>query len=305
MSYREEERRKAVLMREEVFRDPGDGVFFKKKRDFVLQEASLNLWAGIREDAIDYFEQNNILWWMGENTNEPTGHLLSSQVACVNHLYAIRQRKDIASAILKNVNREIQEATMVDDGYVEFEVIGRNNYLNERSHSRGANSTSVDAAMVGKKTDGTKVLVLIEWKYTEEYRTESKYIPARSIIYDPLIHADESPFSVANSEILYYEPFYQLMRQTLLGWKMVQHNEYSCDEFIHLHIIPEDNDELKKRMTSPGLSGQDISDAWKSALKQPQRYRIVSPEDFLQPGRNCSDTRSLMSYLEERYWRRG
>ena len=58
-------------------------------------------------------------------------------------------------------------------------VIGKDNYLNERSHSRGANSASVDAAMVGKKADGANVLVLIEWKYTEDYSPESKYIPAR------------------------------------------------------------------------------------------------------------------------------
>jgi len=59
MSYREDERKKAIEIRDEVFRDPGAGVFSKKERDFVLQDPTLNLWAGIREDVIKYFERNN------------------------------------------------------------------------------------------------------------------------------------------------------------------------------------------------------------------------------------------------------
>ncbi|OEU80443.1 MAG: hypothetical protein BA865_04050 [Desulfobacterales bacterium S5133MH4] len=53
---------------------------------------------------MDYFERNHITWWMGDKKNEPTGHLLSSQVACINHLYFARQRKDVATAILKSVD---------------------------------------------------------------------------------------------------------------------------------------------------------------------------------------------------------
>ena len=92
MRYREEERKKAMKIREALFRDPGAGIFYKKERDFVLKDPTLNLWAGIRDDAINYFSRNNIIWWMGDEKSEPTGHLLSSQVACLNHLYFIRQR---------------------------------------------------------------------------------------------------------------------------------------------------------------------------------------------------------------------
>jgi len=127
MSYRENERKKAIEIREALFRDPGDGIFFKKEREFVLKDPTLNLWAGIRDDAIDYFERNKIAWWMGDQENEPTGHLLSSQVACINHLYFPRQRKDTATAILKNISEKIEEAVIVDDGYVEFEAVGKIN----------------------------------------------------------------------------------------------------------------------------------------------------------------------------------
>lgn len=302
MSYRDNERKKAIEIRDALFRDPGSGLFYNKERDFVLQDPSLNLWAGIRDDVIDYFDRNKIAWWKGNNENEPTGHLLSSQVACINHLYFARQRCDVATALLKGVSGKIIEAVKMDDGYVEFEMIGNGNYLGERSHTRGANCTSVDAAMVGKKQDGSNILVLIEWKYTEEYREENKYIPERSNVYDPLLSDTECPIKIDNYESLYYEPFYQLMRQTLLGWKMVQAGEYECGEYIHLHVIPEKNLELKERVTSPGLTGATMSDAWISVLKEPYRYKVISPENYLKPVTKCPDTNSILSYLRKRYW---
>ena len=149
MSYRENERKKAIEIREALFRDPGAGIFYRRERDFVLKDPTLNLWAGIRDDVIQYFERNSIAWWMGDEKNEPTGHLLSSQVACINHLYFLRQRKDLATAILQNVSDKIEEAVRLDGGYIEFEVIGKVNYLGEKSHTRGANSTSIDAIMMG------------------------------------------------------------------------------------------------------------------------------------------------------------
>ncbi len=136
MSYREDQRRKATAMRDALFRDSGAGLFFKKERAFVLHDARLNLWAGIRDDATEYFKGNSIAWWMGDENTEPTGHLLSSQVACLNHLYFVRQRKDAATAILKSICGRIDQAVTVDNGFVEFEVIGKDNHLNERSHTR-------------------------------------------------------------------------------------------------------------------------------------------------------------------------
>jgi hypothetical protein len=302
MSYRENERKKAVAFREALFRDPGAGIFSKKERDFVLQEPVLNLWAGIRDDVIRYFDENHVAWWMGKKKNEPTGHLLSSQVSCINHLYFARQRKDVATAILQNVSGEIREAVKVDGGYVEFEAIGGNNYLGEKSHTRGANSTSIDAIMVGKKNDRSNILILIEWKYTEEYREENKYIPARYHVYNELLKENGCPIDTTDYESLYYEPFYQLMRQTLLGWKMAQAGEYKCDEYIHVHVIPEDNVELRDRITSPRLKGDTMSDAWKFVLREPGRYKVIPPEEFIEPAFICSDTKSIKTYLEKRYW---
>ena len=304
MSFRENERAKAIAMRDAMFRDPGGGFIRGKDRDFALKDSKLNLWAGIREDAIDYFTRNAIPWWMGSEGSEPTGHLLSSQVACVNHLYSLRQRRDAATAVLKAVSENIVEAVTVEDGSVAFEVVGADNYLNEKSHTRGANATSVDAVMVGRKRSGSNLLVLIEWKYTEDYAEECKYIPARSDLYDRLLAEDDCPIVAEDYEALYFEPFYQLMRQTLLGWKMVQHEEYGCDDYIHLHVIPAGNRELRDRITSPGLrsKGDTMSAAWKSVLRDPGRYVVITPEDLMKPALDCPDTAAIADYLKKRYW---
>lgn len=301
MTFREDERRRVIEIRDELFRDPGGGVYRKLEREFVLSDSMLNLWDGIREDALNYFRRNQIVWWGGVG-NQPTGHLLSSQIACLNHLYFVRQRKDIATAILRNIRSEIEEAMVVDDGFVEFEVVGGQNYLGEKSHTRGANTTSIDAVMVGMKPNGKNILVMIEWKYTEDYRPENKYIPARAEIYDQLLVDQDCPIHSQSFESLYFEPFYQLMRQTLLGWKMVQSCEYNCDEYIHLHVIPSKNKELKERVTSPDLVGETMSEAWQNVLREPERYQVISPEEFLLPVSGCLDTSAIFSYLARRYW---
>ena len=102
------------------------------------------------------------MWWESDCLT-PSGHLLSSQIACVNHLYYIRQRKDLATAILKAIDNNVIEAVKVDTGYVEFEFIGKKNYLGEKSFTRGSNCTSIDAVMLGRDKQGKYRLFPIEW----------------------------------------------------------------------------------------------------------------------------------------------
>ena len=300
-SYIEQEREKVIKNRNSFFKDPGNGMFLGKKREFVLKDPYLNLWESIREDAIEYFDKNSIPWWDG-NGKLPSGHLLSSQVACVNHLYFIRQRKDLATAILKNIDNEITGALIVDDGYTEFEFIGSKPFLGEKSFTRGANCTSVDAVMIGENKKGKRKFFLIEWKYTEHYAPHSKYIRQRAEIYDPLIINKESPFIELKPEKFYYEPFYQLMRQTLLGWKLVEHNDYGCTDYYTVHVIPKENYELLSNITSPGLYGNTISESWKSVLKEPDKYMTIAPNDLLSPCFEMVDTQSWLLYLRKRYW---
>jgi hypothetical protein len=300
MSYIEQQRQKAIEQRDVLFHDPGNGIYRDKEREFVLSDPKLNLWEGIREGAIRYFMQNDIVWWPG--STKPTGHLLSSQVACVNHLFPLMKNPYLAAPVLRQAIPDLTGALRFDCGYVEFEAVGERNYLGERSHQRGANSTSIDALMIGVKEDDTRILIGIEWKYTESYPSKSKYIPARADIYDPLIMASDSPINVEDPACLYYEPFYQLMRQLLLLSEMVKAEEYSCTDFIHLHVIPEGNDALLNKNTSPGLSGADLCTAWRSVLKEPEKYVVISPEKLLAPSAEAYDMPSLYGYLDKRYW---
>ncbi len=301
MSFKSDEtRRVASLIASGFFNDPGQGIFFGKPRAFVLSNARLNLWAGIRSDAIDYFDCHDIPWHQGA-PRRPTGHVLSSQVACVNHLFFLRQRKDLADAVVRNLGFGMVEAAIVDTGFVEFEVIGDSPYLGERSWMRGASSTSVDAAMLGVSDDGARTLILIEWKYTENYGRSSLYIPQRASVYDPLIRERSSPICVKSPEYLYYEPFYQLMRQTLLGWKMVEHGDYGATRFVHVHVIPRANRELRHSVASPGLPDGDMSEAWRSVLVDPDSYTSVSPGQLLAPLQDSSDCAEIRCYLDRRY----
>ena len=92
---------------------------------------------------------------------------------------------------------------------------------------------------------------------------------------------------------LFYNPYYQLMRQTLLGWKMVSLNEYNCDEYINLHIIPRGNIILRKNIMTP------ID--WKNTLIKSKQYKVFSPEELLYPLRKEDSLKEYFKYLYDRY----
>ncbi len=299
--FRDREERRLIAIRDVLFDDPGQGIYDNNPRAFVLSTSEKNLWAGIRQDAADYFHRNSIGWHKTRPGKVP-GHLLSSQVACVNHLYLLRQRADLASAILSAIDPEICAAEIVDDGFVEFEFIGKEQRLQEQAFTRGANCTSVDAAMIGRTALGDRRLFLIEWKYTEAYQTEDKYIHARAAVYDHLMSGALSPFVPVEPHVFYYEPFYQLMRQTLLGVLITNYGDYGCSSYCHVHVAPDENKEFHLRMTAPNIKGDTVSQAWKGMLKSSDQFISLTPRAFLTPVVGARDTKALSCYLDQRYW---
>ncbi len=83
---------------------------------------------------------------------------------------------------------------------------------------------------------------------------------------------------------------------------MVQMKEYDAEDWIHIHVIPEDNLKLRNTLTSPGLIGNNMEEAWQNVLVEPIRYKCLTPKDFLEPIYSCRDCKSLTDYLEIRYW---
>ncbi len=312
MIYRESEREKVVRIRDEFFKDPGDGIFEGVKRAFVLIDPEKNLWLKIRKDAIAYFKSNNIVWWPG--SPEPSGHILSSQVSCVNHLFFLRNEREVALKILKGLNPDFVEVCKdFEDGYIGFEVVSKGSYLGEvpvrQKQTRGANCTSVDAMMSGILKNGKKIQILIEWKYTEYYNKTCMADGNPGIIrrtrYNPLIADPDSPIQCnVDLDNLYYEPFYQIMRQTLLAWQMVKNKktELNADDYLHCDIIPENNLNLRFQVQAPDLLQTGIEDAWKDQLKEPGKYNVITPQRFLKPILFDSKFRNFINYLNVRYW---
>ena len=308
MSYKQKQEKKQIEIRDSLFHDPGFGEFRSKDRPFVLKKAELNLHAKIRRQAIDYFDKYEVEWWGGSLT----GHLLSSQVSCLNHLFFLRNEKDLALRLLQGLNKDFVDVCEIDDGFIGFEAISKGSYLNEgKTLKRGANCTSIDAMMIGKTITGKKILVLIEWKYTELYSKECKADGSsgktRKARYNDLICDAKSPINAPkNLDNLYYEPFYQIMRQTLLAWQMVENKDYDADDWMHIEVVPENNIDLRYKVHSPDFEQSSVEDAWKNILKDGDKYQMISPQRMLKPfifdSKSTALTRSVINYLIKRYW---
>ena len=86
--YFSERNRHLKLIADSFFgNDNGNGYFKGKQYPFILRDGENNLFEPILDSAIQYFADNRISWWGGK---KPSGHILSSQIACLNHLFSIR-----------------------------------------------------------------------------------------------------------------------------------------------------------------------------------------------------------------------
>ncbi|GHT79738.1 hypothetical protein FACS1894104_4940 [Actinomycetota bacterium] len=305
MTYKtEQQQRSEGLIREGFFDgDKGGAVFMGKPRSFVLQDGSHNLYPDIRQDALDYFKQNDVAWWGG---SYPTGHVLSSQIACLNHLFSIRQDKAAVLNLLKTVSDDFVDVLTIAEhleGYIQFEAVGGDtNFLNEGTSTRGSNCTSVDALVYALHKDGRRFLIPIEWKYVEAYGNEDKSVGSkgktRKSRYLDLI-ANSKYLNDKTLECCWFEPFYQLMRQTLWAEQLLIHKVpgYEADDYLHLHIIPDENAELLNKKYP--CSGKGMKETWKSCLVDPGKYIVISPKDLWDKQEPDTD---ICRYLKHRYW---
>lgn len=310
--YRSERARHEKLIEKSFFTpDKGNGFFKGKPYKFVLQNGLNNLFEPIREDALQYFRINGVSWWAG---NRPTGHVLSSQIACVNHLMLIRKDADAVLALINGVRNQFKAVLPIasdkDLSYIAFEAVSDSDHLNEDGPTRGSNCTSVDALVVAVDNNDETWLIPIEWKYTESYNDypscdkslDDKGI-TRMTRYNDLIDASTQLRSLLDykGSIYYYEPFYQLMRQTLWAELMLSNKDsesVKADHFLHIHIIPKvDVDLLNKKYR---LSGKGMEETWRDMIADQSKYVIVDPKDFLSPIQ--SSYPELWSYLATRYY---
>lgn len=299
--------------------DPALGMYRGKPRPFVLKDGMNNLYAPIRKEVVKYFRENGISWWGGYR---PTGHTLSSQVACLNHLFAIRNDKEAVLALLNGVRDEFEEVLPVDcdkePAFIGFEVVSKDDHLNENTCTRGSNCTSVDAFILARHRGNDKVwLIPIEWKYTESYENQDKSNEDRENEpkgsngkgmerlrrYSGLIDASDQLISLDSyaGSVYYQEPFYQLMRQTLWAENVVKHKSTEvlvADDYLHIHVIPEDNRNLLEKRYK--VSGKGMEETWREMLANQSKYVIITPKKLMEPV--APRYPELTSYLMRRYW---
>ncbi len=332
LSFKESERIKAeTLIKNEspVFYGGKAGKYFRKlNRDCVLLDSKNNIFAPIYSDVIQYFKNNSISWWGGK---KPTGHTLSSQIACLNHLFHIRNDKVAVLTILKNISPDFVDVLQINTdkflpAYIQFEAVSDNDYLNEGLSTRGSNCTSIDALIYAKHKNGENWLIPIEWKYTEFYNNTDKSIEdsdkkskeyvkgdeakgkerLNRYCYNPkgrLI--DDSKYLKKNKDyrnsVYFFEPFYQLMRQTLWVEQMIKNKNketLKADNFIHLHVIPKKNTTLLNKIYK--CSGLDMEKTWRNRLIDQSKYQIITPESLLN-GIDLKKYKDLLFYLKTRY----
>ena len=311
-------RQEDLINNSDIFNgDKGNGYFMGKPRHFVLKDGMNNLYEPIRNNVLRYFKDNDISWWGGD---KPSGHTLSSQIACLNHLFSIMGDKEAVLAMLNGVRDEFKEVLSVQcdaaPQYIGFEVVSEEDPLNEKTSTRGSNCTSVDAFIYAKHKDDSIWLIPIEWKYTEHYANLDKSNEDRQgeekgsngkgqervRRYSALTDASLQLKSLDSyyGSIYYQEPFYQLMRQTLWAENVVKLKEekLKADNYMHIHVIPSANKDLLDKKYS--VSGMGMEDTWRSMLNDQSKYIIVDPQKLLEPIKDKYP--ELVSYLKKRYW---
>lgn len=318
--------------------DKGNGYFRNKKYPFVLSKGINNLFEPIRDKVLQYFKVNGISWWGGY---KPSGHMLSSQMACLNHLFFIREDDNAVLELINNIRPGLHFTKVLpltldkDQKYIAFEAVSKYDHMNEDGPTRGANCTSIDALIAAVSDNGERWLIPIEWKYTESYppidksqegiadksdekpptdqpkegnadKTDEKKAKGEKRLenYSGLI--DASKYLVKYEDYAhtpyFFEPFYQLMRQTLWTEQMIEHKDtewIKADRFIHIHVIPSDNASLLNKEYS--CTKKEMEESWKSLLLL-DCYQTITPEKLLSPLKGNDDYSELINYLQIRYW---
>jgi hypothetical protein len=274
-----------------------DGAYQGKPRQFCLpvDHADENLFSEIRQTTLEYFALESIQWHDGQDGN-PSNHLCDSQVCCVNFLFPFASRPSELAALLRPIFPRIRTMIPIERGqYVAFEWIGLKDYLGETTsatgkRTRGAHFTSADAIVMFERTDGKRQAVLIEWKYAESYGSSSIRVSGkgtdRSNTYVPLFERDDCPINktlLPSFGALFYEPFYQLMRQQVLAHEMELAQELSATRVCVLHIAPAHNSDFR-RVTSPELQplGGTATQVWGKLVRPRDRFVCVSTEQLFE-----------------------
>lgn len=247
------------------------------------------------------------------------GHGRSSQACCLNFLMPFADKPEALSKWVGHV-LEITPPTMLEiedpaagaHRFVAFEYTGpdKKDFLDEcngRPPGRGANATAADAAVAFVDASGKRTLLLIEWKYTEEYRKHqlSKDNKGkRNERYADKLFDPQGPLRADTGltfEDFLHEPFYQLARQQMLAWQ-IERRSVRFDAVRNLHLSPSGNRALHL-VTSPGFArlADDAFAAFRASLVHPDHFIEKSIENAFAPLADWPEMAESWTYLRNRY----
>ncbi len=179
------------------------------------------------------------------------------------------------------------------EDHVVFEWIGLADYVNEwngKQATRGANVTSVDAAIRYRTPDGTTEIALVEWKYTESYpHVTPKPDPAKHAVrraryeglWGSVVRTDQ-----LDLEELFVEPIYQMLRQQMLAHEMEQARELGADRVRVVYAAPGANTALWRSLATTALRSvgcDDVRNLWQVLRLEPDRFAWLDTAGFVAP----------------------
>lgn len=238
---------------------------------------------------------------------------MSSQAACLNVFGSLNRSPNEIIRFFNyfslNITQVIDFPTGVnvdgeiynDKGPIIFEWIGpRRSPINERGGSRGKCKTSIDAYLLAEIDDKITQL-LIEWKFTEDYSSKAdnhkftgvegnERLRRYSSVLAKLRKDEHFPFNFKGKIGLSdfsYEPYYQLLRMTLLARMTTPlrlNQEIMVEDYRIVHLTHSENNNLKYLNKSniefsPGLrkfADRELYDVWGNEILGPtERERFV------------------------------
>lgn len=290
------------------------------KHNFILagDDRFHGLQEPVRQTTKDLFEKLEIQF------HTFVGHGRSSQACCLNFLMPFADKPEALSKWVGHVLQitpptmlEIEDPAAGAHRFVAFEYTGPNkkDFLDEcngRTPGRGANATAADAAVAFVDASGRRTLLLIEWKYTEEYRKHqlSKDKKGkRNERYADKLFDPQGPLRAdagLTFEDILFEPFYQLARQQMLAWQIEKRCRESFDAVRVLHLSPSGNQALHQ-ITSPGFARladpphDDAFKAFRASLTHPEHFIERAIETAFAPLADWPEMAESWTYLRERY----
>jgi hypothetical protein len=259
---------------------------------------------------------------------------LSSAAACLNILGYLNQHRqeiipffgtfglDIEEVPEFPSGADVQGEVYDDGGPIVFEWIGpKESPIHEKGGSRGQNRTSVDAFLIAR-VKGKYAQLLIEWKFTESYQSGKalhnfggKKGIERLRRYASVLtnqRKGQFPFRFSDEDGLglqdfSYEPFYQLLRMTLLAKETTPMTlgNIRVEDYYILHLAHSENTgllEVRKPHLKycPGLQNTaetDLHKLWASLLTDEEKAHFYCG----YWNKALEQLHDKTGYLKERY----